>query len=418
MSRNPPISISIPFLFTLLSPYLMPTMASTPAPSSIPQVDFSRMGSVGLGGSFSGLDWWSSSSPFASSSTSATFSTDGDTVFVRQANGSYAVLGSTNSGGTINALCWSNSSASDSSNGTLYIGGSFSSIGSTSSSNIVACSLSDNTFQSLSDGVSGPVNTLYCDNTNSEVWVGGSFNSSGNLALWSIASSAWTEIPFGGLNGPVEDISSNGSSIYFSGAFTTSYLSNSSSLVNTTSNFTSAQSAPSNTSTVGHSGYLTPVTMPSISSSAGNLTITAGPSTNQKQYSDADVLLCPGRGTWLAENNTVAQVDVKGYNYWIATGARVANAHVEGRGATAFCITSLPDNTQLNMTYTDPTTGKNETCWEYCPLSTDATIGAQDFLFTDGPRNLTGLQMELKRWIGDGPGLSSVQLLSDGEVCL
>ena len=81
----------------------------------------------------------------------------------------------------------------------------------------------------------------------------------------------------------------------------------------------------------------------------------------------------------------------------------------------AFSITSLPDYTQLNMTYTDPVTGKNATCWEHCPLSTDSSIAAQDFIFTAGARNLTGLQMELKQWIGNGAGLSSVQLLSEGE---
>lgn len=81
-------------------------------------------------------------------------------------------------------------------------------------------------------------------------------------------------------------------------------------------------------------------------------------------------------------------------------------------------MTSLPDNTQLNMTYTDPKTGQNATCWEHCPLYTDSSIAAQDFLFTAGSRSLTGLQLELKTWIGDGAGLSSVQLLSDGASCL
>jgi hypothetical protein len=67
------------------------------------------------------------------------------------------------------------------------------------------------------------------------------------------------------------------------------------------------------------------------------------------------------------------------------------------------------------MTYTDPLTGKNATCWEHCPLSVDPKFGAQDFIFTEGPRNMTGLQMQLKTWIGAGAGLSSVELLSPGE---
>jgi hypothetical protein len=69
------------------------------------------------------------------------------------------------------------------------------------------------------------------------------------------------------------------------------------------------------------------------------------------------------------------------------------------------------------MTYTDPKTGKNETCDAWCPLYTDSSIEAQDFLFTDGSRNMTGMQMQLKEWQGVGAGLSYVQLLSDGMFC-
>jgi hypothetical protein len=233
----------------------------------------------------------------------------------------------------INALCWANST----SNGTLYIGGSFSSLGGTTSSNIVAY---DTAFRAIS-GLSGPVHALYCDNANSQVWVGGEFSaptgSGGNVALWSTSSSSWSTVDFGGLNGPVDDIvpSANGSSLYFAGAFTTTFLSNTSSTMNAT-NITSVQSAPANTSTTGHSGYLTPVTLPSVSSASGNLTITAGPSTSQSQYSDPEVLLCPGEGIWMAQEGTVSDVDVLGYNFWRATGIRVTNGLVDGRGATSF----------------------------------------------------------------------------------
>lgn len=67
------------------------------------------------------------------------------------------------------------------------------------------------------------------------------------------------------------------------------------------------------------------------------------------------------------------------------------------------------------MTYTDPVTGKNETCDSHCPLSTDPSIKAQDFMFADGVRNMTGFKMMLKEWQGSGAGLNSVQLLSDGK---
>jgi hypothetical protein len=77
-------------------------------------------------------------------------------------------------------------------------------------------------------------------------------------------------------------------------------------------------------------------------------------------------------------------------------------------------LTSIPDNLELKMTYTDPKTGKNETCDAWCPLYTDSSIEAQDFVFTDGSRNMTGMQMQLKEWQGKGAALSWVQLLSDG----
>ncbi|EIW73555.1 hypothetical protein TREMEDRAFT_42413 [Tremella mesenterica DSM 1558] len=400
--------------FHLLS--LPLAMAATSAPSTLPQVDFSRMGTVGLSGAFDGLDWWSSSSPFASSSSSSSsisFSTTGDTLFTTSSDGTYQPLGSTNPGGVINAVCWANSS----SNGTLYIGGSFTSISSTTSANIITYDLSSSSFHIISPGLSGPVQSLYCDNAHGQVWVGGEFTGpsggGNNVALWSTGSSTWTAVPFQGLNGAVESIqpSANGSSIYFGGAFTTTFQSNTT--TNSTTNTTSIQSAPNGTWTTGNSGYLTPVTMPAVSSSAGGLTITAGPSTDQSQYSDPTVLLCPGSGTWLAQDNTISNVDVLGNSYWRASGVRLTNALIQNRGATGFCVTALPDNVQLNMTYTDPVTGQTNTCWDHCPLYTNSSISGQDFLFTAGVQNMTGLQMQLKTWIGDGAGLSSVQVLSD-----
>lgn len=392
----------------------LPAMAATSAPSSLPQVDFSRMGSVGMGGAFSGLDWWSDSSSFASSSSSsARFSSTGDTLMTKASDGSFTPLGSTNSGGVINAICWSNSST----NGTLYIGGSFTSLGSVTSTNIASYDISSAAFKEM-PGLSGPAEAVYCDNANGQIWVGGLFTGpSGvgeNVGLWSVSSSSWVAVPFGGLNGVVDTISpsANGSSIYFGGTFTTLFSSNST--TNSTSNMTSIQSAPANTQTTGDSGYLTPVTMPSYSST-GNLSITAIPSTDQSQFSDPNVMLCPGSGTWLAQDNTISDIDILGQSYWRAAGVRITNAQVEGRGATSFCVTALPDDVQLNMTYTDPATGKTETCWEHCPLYTNSSISAQDFLFTAGVQNMTGLQMQLKTWIGDGAGLSSVQVLSEGS---
>lgn len=317
-------------------------MAATPAPFSLPQVDFSKMGSVGLGGSFAGLDWWTEDSPFSSSgsasSSSTRFSSGGGTVFYQDSEGRYRAIGSTEAGGQVDALCWAGESGS---NGTLYIGGSFTSIGGQASSNVISYDIASESFAPISPGLSGSVNSLYCDNSRNQVWVGGSFDApigegGGNVALWSTSSSSWTTVEFGGLNGPVEQISpsANGESLYFAGDFSTTFISNST--TNSTMNITSVPSAPNGTSTTGRSGYLTPVTLPPVSSASGNLTVSVGPTTSQDQYSDPDVLLCPGEGVWLARDNSVANVDLLGYNFWRASGVRVKNGLVQGRGTTHF----------------------------------------------------------------------------------
>lgn len=53
------------------------------------------------------------------------------------------------------------------------------------------------------------------------------------------------------------------------------------------------------------------------------------------------------------------------------------------------------------------------TCTSTCPLSTDASILYQDFLFTS-PVSLTGVQITLSEWEGTAPGLHMLQLLSSG----
>lgn len=77
-------------------------------------------------------------------------------------------------------------------------------------------------------------------------------------------------------------------------------------------------------------------------------------------------------------------------------------------------MVTIPDNTQRTLIYTDPATGSNATCSDSCPLSTNSSIAAQDFLFSEGMESITGFQVYLEGWIGDGAGLSRLQLLSSG----
>jgi hypothetical protein len=86
---------------------------------------------------------------------------------------------------------------------------------------------------------------------------------------------------------------------------------------------------------------LTPVTLPPVSSASGNLTVSVGPTTDQEKYADPNVLLCPGEGVWMARDNSVANVDLLSYNFWRASGIRVKNGLVQGRGVTHFWYVPL-----------------------------------------------------------------------------
>lgn len=76
-------------------------------------------------------------------------------------------------------------------------------------------------------------------------------------------------------------------------------------------------------------------------------------------------------------------------------------------------IVTIPDNNVRTLTYTDPETLLSTTCTESCPLTLATDITAQDFLFSSD-LDITGFQVYLEGWLGDGAGLSVLQLLSAG----
>jgi hypothetical protein len=335
--------------------------AATTAPASMPQVDFSKMGTVGLGGSYDGLDFWMPDS-------GAQFSTLSDTLFSQGSDGQVMALGHADDGGTVRAVCWDGAQR-------LYVAGAFSSFNATSSPNVVQYDLQSGTFSALAEGLDGPVRALYCDGGNGQVWAGGQFTRpigasdndyKGGVAIWSTATSSWAPAPFQGLNGTVESISpsSNGSSVYFAGAFTTTFQSNTSSLFNTSlttnstnsTRFEAISAAPAGTTVSGLSGYLTPLSL-------NNATITASPASSRAGYNDATALLCPGGSdgsgnTWLARDGSEAKINVLAYKSLKATGIRLGNTFVEGRGTTSFrYVTPRPSSlANISESYPSPIT--------------------------------------------------------------
>jgi hypothetical protein len=254
------------------------------AAAELPKVDFGKMGSVGVGGSYDGLDFWSPPK----------FSSRADVVV----SGNMDVLGMAGEGGTVHAVCTEGDK--------VYIGGEFTSFNGTSAVNIVSFDLSSGAFAAMGGGLDGRVDVLHC--SEDEVWAAGDFTQ--GVAVWS---SSWSS-PFT-LQG-VKSISPSPRGLFFAGDFTTR--------VNTTNNATS--SAPEGTTVSGLSGYLTPLAL-------NNATITAGPALS----GNASTLLCPGSDTnWLARDGSEAQINVLAYKSLRASGIRLGNSLENGRGTTSF----------------------------------------------------------------------------------
>ena len=381
------------------------------ASASLPLVDFDRMGQVGLTGAFAGFN-------FFDNATTPSFDPSASFLLSRTPQGALTSIANTNSGGSISSAC-----AIDD---VYYIAGSFSSIVNLSANYVAAYSPSSGTFSPLgSGGPNGPVNAVYCDAPNNNLWVGGHFSSPGpSVAVWNSKSNFWSAPPFKGLNGQVTSITSNASdtSLFFVGPFTTS--------------FTGGVVSNNNNPNVPYSPGASPFSSSLVPVPLQGAEVIAAPSSSDPQFSSIQPILCPsgpdGPGnTWLAASGNAALITVRTFAAMSAYGVRLGNTFLSGYGTTAFryslnfalhvllpsntilSVTSIPDNTVQTLTYIDPSTGQNMTCASNCPLSTDASILYQDFLFTT-PVSLTGVQITLSEWKGAAPGLHILQLLSSG----
>jgi len=363
--------------------------------SALPRVDYDRMGKVGLVGAFAGLDWANSNSSLSLDSTTST-------LLSRSSDGSLTRVGSTNAGGSIAAGC-----ALDD---VFYVAGEFSSFANTGAQNIASYKPSSNAVAALgSGGPNGRIHAIFCDTENKQVWVGGNFTSPASLvAVWHVGSSSWSAPPFGGLSGAdVLSISTNSSqsSLLFAGSFITSFQGNG------TINGTNNPNVPFSSGASPYSSSLVPVPLQ-------NAQIDASPSSTNSQFSNIQNVLCPtgddGPGhTWFSSDGSTAVITVRAFSSIGASGIRLGNTFLDGRGTTGFTLTTIPDNRVQTLTHVNPSNGQNETCSQNCPLLTDSSVLYQDFLFSDS-LDITGFQLRLSQWQGSGSGLHILQLLSSG----
>ena len=319
--------------------------AAANAASPLPSLDFSSLGTVGVLGSFAGLQLVD---PF---SRNPTYNPLAATLVARASNGSLTNLAETNPGGRISALCQSPS-------GLVYVGGLFTSVGGIPALNIAQYNPNQAVFSALGEGVNGEVLALSCNGTT--VYAGGAFAApvggasasyGGNVAAWTTNSSTWSPLPFVGLNGPVRSISpsTDGRSIFFGGAFSTSFSNSTSTLA--------ISSVATRIPSLGSS--LTPISL-------NTSEYVASPTSYISGFGRPQHVFCPRRGdgvgsSWLLVDNQAGYFISRLFRPLNAGGVRLGNTFYEGRGtanfssvfsfrslyllADSFCIGSSPSRT-------------------------------------------------------------------------
>ncbi|BGO92154.1 hypothetical protein NBRC10512v2_004420 [Rhodotorula toruloides] len=369
--------------------------------SSLPQIDFSSLGTVAVVGNFAGLSLYDPSNP------PQTYDSRASTLLARTADGDLRRIGATDDGGSISAICQSPDKI-------VFVGGNFTSMGGVAAANIAGYNSSSEMFFALGDGLKGEVRTLSCNGTT--VYAGGEFTGSmggPNVAAWSTSQKAWTDLPLYGFNGAVESIqpSQDGRSLFFGGAFSTTF-SNSSSAGPPAS----SSSSPSSTDSFPSLGSsLTPISLNSSD-------YWASPTTWESGFGRPQYIFCPrhadGVGaSWLLVDGQAGFFIARMYRQLNVRGIRLGNTFYEGRGTKNFSVVSIPDDQVLELTYaSDPSDPSSPlvTCSSDCPLAHNASVPYQDFLFPEGT-SLTGFQLNIFGWYGAGGGLHLLQLLSEGS---
>ncbi|KAI0400515.1 cellular morphogenesis protein [Xylaria palmicola] len=368
-TQSPPQCLLAVGLFGTLSRAL--TFNAIPSPN----VDFSKLGQVGIAGDFNGVSLYE-----FQGQTEQPFSSNGSRqLMTRLPNGVFVDLVSADA--SIKDMCVFQ--------GQVILGGNFTSVDGKQSVGVAAFNPSTSEISAL-PGLSGQVSSLLCDDDAGIVYVGGSFRAEGSFnAITWLASSSWASLPFAGFNGPVTSIAkaSNGH-IIFGGSFT----------------------GLGNASTPGIPDAQT------VNLNAANLSTYQG--STAAGFSDPKNVICNAGGTdgpsktWLLEDNVPGNWAASfGFGFQ-PTKLRLRNTHQDGRGTRAWMFTAQPNNGIMNFTYIDPETGKNMSCTNQCPLSNDSNVKFQDFHFVNHI-GMNAFRIDISAWYGQGGGLDSIELYQD-----
>jgi hypothetical protein len=357
----------------------------TPVPN--PNLDISQLGRLALVGDFSGISLYQ-----FQEQNERPFRTNGsEQLLARMPNGDFASVASTDA--TIRTMCSFNTGNRT----VIVIGGNFTSIGpadpdTSAMQQSTGIALFDPTTAAVTPlpNLSGQVNALLCDQSANIVYVGGSFvaANSTNAIAWD-GENGWTNLPFAGFNGPVTSITkaSNGN-IVFGGSFT------------------------------GLGNASTPSTPDGQVINLSTANISSGSSTTTEGFNDPRNIICKTSGadgtgnTWLLQDNTPGFWQATFRYGFRPTKLRLYNTHQDGRGTKTWRFTALPINGIMNMTYTDPSTGRNATCTSECPLSDDPDVQFQDFHFVN-VIGMNAFRLDISAFYGRGGGLNGIELFGN-----
>ncbi|KAG9300601.1 hypothetical protein G9A89_005201 [Geosiphon pyriformis] len=375
-------------------------------PKTLPQVDFQTVTQVGIAGNYNGLTLASQlvkRQAFDGNSASLVTYTPSTLKDNEESNGSFQLIGATSKYGSIQATCKlynPNGEKYD-----IYVGGNFTTLGSTKINNIARYDPESQTFSPLLEGLDGPVSSLYCDSNNGSVMVGGYFTApvnasknnldstsfGGSIALWD--GKTWDPLPFKGFNGPVFTISFNreNNTFYFGGIF------------DATSN--------------GEYGGLNnsqPINLQTSLITSGNGALNAG-------FNDPSLLACSGssdgpNNTWLLNDGIPGFIRVEFPAYTTPSSIEIRNTAFDGRGTKSFRILSTPENGIFNLSYVDPNTKTEKYCINSCPLISD-NKEYQNFNIVN-PISVKGFQIEILDWYGGGGGFHGIRVYQSDAVVM
>lgn len=319
LNPSSPYFALLPYLFTAVL-------------ADVPRVDFSRMGVVAVGGAFAGLD-------FYTANPTNTLDSSSSTLLARASNGTLTLIGSTNVGGSINAVCELDN--------TVYIGGNFSSLTGGSYSNIAAYDTTSLRLSSLQSGLDGVVHALFCDPSTHELWAGGDFHNpigadvtqyGGSVAVFNVKVSSWSPPGFFGLSGEDSSVraisqgpDSASSVLYFAGSFLTTFG------TNATVNSTNNPNVPYSSGATPFSSSLVPIPL-----SASD--VHANPSSTESGFTDIAKILCPsgsdGPGnTWLSQDGVLSHLTILTNKFQNSRGIRLGNTFISNHGTKTFtCV--------------------------------------------------------------------------------